>query len=60
MSGSRLHKKIYKYGVFADEKFSTTKMMQICDGYRGKMKEGETVQLLREGAKVWGQNSKIA
>ena len=40
MSGSKLHKKIYKYGVFADEKFSTTKMMQICDGYRGNMKGG--------------------
>lgn len=62
MSSSRLRNKIYKYGVFfffADGKVRTTKTTQICDGYRGKVKEGETVELLWEGTKVWGRIVKL-
>ena len=44
---------------FADGKVRTTKTTQICDGYRGKVKEGETVELQWEGTKVWGRIVKL-
>jgi len=37
----------------------TTKTSQICDGYRGKIKEGETVLLLWEGTEVFGKILKL-
>ena len=36
-----------------------TKTTQICDGYRGKVKERETVKLLWEETKVWGRIVKL-
>ncbi|KAJ7358968.1 hypothetical protein OS493_019872 [Desmophyllum pertusum] len=58
MPSSRLRNKVYRYAVFffPDGKtFGTAQTSTICKGFKGKIKEGETVELNWEESRVVGK-----